>query len=290
MGSNLGNIQQAMAAAHRIFSVLDIEPSIKDKEDAIEIKDIRGLIEFDNVWFKYPDDDEYILKGVSFKILPGQVFAIVGPSGAGKTTIIDLIMRFYDPQKGSVKIDGYDVRDLSMRSFRQHLGFVPQDVILFNATISENISYAKANATTEDIIWAAKISNAHEFIDKMEKGYDTILGERGVRFSGGERQRISIARAVIKNPKIFLLDEATSNLDASSESQFQEALKKVLKGRTTIIVAHRLSTIIFADKILYLENGKIVEEGTHNELMNKKNGKYRMLFELQTKENIFASL
>ncbi|AWB10707.1 ATP-binding cassette, subfamily B, MsbA [Thermodesulfobium acidiphilum] len=290
MGSNLGNIQQAMAAAHRIFSVLDIEPSIKDKEDAIEIQEIKGMIEFENVWFKYPDDEEYILKGLSFRIMPGQVFAIVGPSGAGKTTIIDLIMRFYDPQSGSIKIDGYDVRDLSMRSLRRHLGLVPQDIILFNTTISENISYGKNDATTEDIIWAAKISNAHDFIDKMEKGYDTVLGERGVRFSGGERQRISIARAVIKNPKIFLLDEATSNLDASSESQFQEALKRVLKGRTTIIVAHRLSTVIFADKILYLENGKIVEEGTHSELMSKENGKYRMLFELQTKENMFASL
>jgi len=232
------------------------------------------------VWFKYDNDNDNVLKDISFEALQGDIIAIVGPSGAGKTTLINMIPRFYDTVKGSIRIDGIDIKDVTLKSLRDLIGVVTQETLLFNDTVYNNISYGSRNFSKADIIKAAKIANAHDFIEKMPKGYDTIIGERGFLLSGGERQRVCIARAIFKNPPILIFDEATSQLDTESERLVQEAIDRLMRGRTVIVIAHRLSTITHASKIMVVDKGRIVEVGTHQELIDRY-GLYRKLYDLQ---------
>jgi subfamily B ATP-binding cassette protein MsbA len=253
-----------------------------DAENAIEIRGIKESIEFDRVSFRY-DHSDYVLKDVSFKVAKGQVVAIVGPSGAGKSTLVDLIARFYDPTCGSVRIDGIDLREISVRSLRGLLGIVTQETILFNDTIRNNIAYGLEDIPLSKVIDAAKAANAHDFIRLFPDGYDTIIGDRGVRISGGERQRLAIARAILKDPQILIFDEATSSLDTESEKLVQGAIERLLSERTNFVIAHRLSTVTNADLILVVEDGRLVEMGRHQDLLAA--GKtYRKLYDLQFKD------
>ena len=271
--------QRGMAGFHRFVETLQIKPDIVDRKDARPAGRLRGEIVFDRVTFSY-NRDRSIIENVSLHIAPGETVALVGPSGAGKTTICNLIPRFYDVQKGSIRIDGVDVRDFTQRSLRQNIGIVQQDVFLFTGTIRENIAYGKIDTTDEEIIAAAKQANAHEFIMELEKGYDTYAGERRVMLSGGQRQRIAIARIFLKNPPILILDEATSALDSETEAVIQDALFKLSQNRTTLVIAHRLATVRRADRILVLTDDGIVEEGTHAQLL-EKDGYYARLYRAQ---------
>lgn len=271
-------LQQALAAADRIFEFMEIPPEVSEDVNAIDMPDIKGEVEFRCVSFSY--DEEPILKEINLKVKPGEIVGVVGPSGSGKTTLVDLIPRFYDPTKGAILIDGIDIRKVKLDSLRRQIGIVSQETVLFATTIRENIAYGKPDATLEEIVEAAKVANAHDFIMKLPNGYDTMVGERGVTLSGGERQRIAIARAILGNPKILIFDEATSALDSESERLVQEALERVMKGKTTFFVAHRLSTLRCADRIVVLNDGRIVEEGSHEELL-KKRGLYWRLYILQ---------
>ncbi len=274
-------INAAMAAAERVFEVLDMEPDIKDAPDAVEVKEFKDSIKFDRVWFAYPDDpDTWILQDINLEVKKGEILAIVGESGAGKTTLVDLVPRFYDPTKGAVYLDGIDLKKIKQASLRALIGMVTQEVILFNDTILNNILYGNPKATLEEVVEAAKVAHAHEFILELPEGYDTVVGERGVRLSGGQKQRIAIARAVLKNPPILILDEATSALDAQSERMVQEAMDRLMEGRTVFVIAHRLSTIQKAHRIVVLDKGRIVEMGTHRELL-EKGGHYSCLYKLQ---------
>jgi len=257
-----------MAAAQRIFEIQDAIPDIMEKPDAIELEDLRGEIRVTNVTFGY-EPNRPVLKNVSMHVKPGQMIGVVGRSGAGKSTLVNLISRLYDPQEGEIEIDGVNVKDLSMKMLRKHIGIVSQEVFVFMGTIAENIAYANPECTMDDIIRAAKIANAHDFISKLPDGYDTYVGAGGYSLSGGEKQRISIARAVLHDPKILILDEATASLDTETELEIQEALEKLMKGRTTIAIAHRLSTLRNADHLVVIENGEVAEAGTHEELMQK---------------------
>ena len=272
-------VQESLPGCHRIFALLDEKPEIKDAPDAIELKEVRGEIVFEDVWFAY-NGGEPVLRAASFHLQPGKVLGIVGPSGAGKSTILNLILRFYDPTRGRILIDGIDIRKIRRKSLLKHIAVVTQEPFLFNTTIAENIGYGRVDATFEEIVEAAKAANIHETIESLEHGYETVVGERGAKLSGGERQRITIARAILRNPTILLLDEATSNLDSESEKAVQEALSRLIRGRTCIIVAHRLSTVRDADRIMVVDNGMIVEQGTHEELM-ARNGLYRKLYDIQ---------
>ncbi len=272
------NINQGVAAGERVLEVLDSNNDIPDKENAIELQSFTKDISFEDVHFSY--ESREVISGVSFTIPKGQTVALVGPSGGGKTTISDMIPRFYDPASGSISIDGIDIRDYTKESLRSHMGIVSQDTILFNDTVENNIRLGNPSATMEQVIAAAKIANAHEFILEMEDGYNTNIGDRGMKLSGGQRQRLSIARAVLKNPDILILDEATSALDTQSEKLVQEALNSLLKGRTSLVIAHRLSTIVNADLILVVKEGRIVEQGTHHDLL-KQNGLYSQLIAMQ---------
>ena len=274
-----GTINKAMAAAERVFNVLDTEEKLKDKPNAIELPKISGDVQFDHVSFGYKKDVD-VLHDLTLEAKPGQVIAFVGPSGAGKSTIANLIPRFYDVTAGSIKIDGIDIRDVTIRSLREQIGVVPQETMLFSGTVKDNIRYGRLDATDEEIIEAAKAANAHNFIMHLADGYETKIGERGITLSGGQRQRIAIARAILKNPRILILDEATSALDTESEEIVQEALDKLMIGRTSFVIAHRLSTIINADKIIVLDNGKVTESGTHKELM-QTGGLYSHLYNIQ---------
>ncbi len=259
--------QQVMAGAERIFDLLDTESDMPEKPDAVVLENVQGRVEFRDVRFEY-NVDEPVLEGVSFKIEPGEVVALVGSSGAGKSTVADLIPRFYDVTGGAILVEGVDVRDISIKSLREQIAMVPQETILFSGTIAENIAYGKPGADKAEIEEVAKAANAHEFISQMPNGYDTQLGEGGVGLSGGQRQRISIARALLKNPRILILDEATSSLDAASEGVVQEALDRLMKGRSTLVIAHRLSTVTNADRILVMDRGQVVESGTFSELVS----------------------
>ncbi|MFQ5450885.1 MAG: ABC transporter ATP-binding protein [Nitrospinaceae bacterium] len=262
-------IQEAQGAVKRVYEILDIRPRIKNPENPVGLSDIKGQIQFDNVSFGYGDQPD-VLKQVNFEILPGETVALVGPSGAGKSTLVQLLLRFYDPQEGTIKLDGHDIRQLDLNSFLSQIALVPQETLLFGGPVRENILYGKLDASEEELMEAARSANAHDFILQLENGYDTPVGEKGVKLSGGERQRIAIARALLKNPKILVLDEATSALDNRSETLIQEALDRLMSHRTTLIIAHRLSTIQKADKIIVLEKGRVVETGSHQELIQNE--------------------
>jgi ABC-type multidrug transport system fused ATPase/permease subunit len=271
--------QEAIAAAERIFELLDEEPQIQDAPDAIALDRIKGDVAFDNVHFHYGDGDE-VLHDIDFHIAPGQMVALVGPSGAGKTSIANLLCRFYDPTHGCVRVDDHDLRQVQVLSLRRHVAVVLQDTFLFNASVRENLLYGKPDASEEELIAAAEAAYAHEFIEQLPNGYDTEIGERGVKLSGGQRQRLALARAILADPRILILDEATSSVDAEAEYLIQQALDEVMKGRTSLVIAHRLSTIRNADKIIALHDGKISEVGNHNELL-ARGGLYSQLYRRQ---------
>lgn len=270
-----------MSGAERIFEILDIEPDIKDREKAVPMPKIKGEVCFKNVTFGY-DDGIPVLKNVSFRIEPGQTIALVGSTGAGKTTVVNLISRFYEVSSGEVLIDGYNVNNVTLESLRSQIGMMPQDTFLFSTSIKENIRYGKLDATDEEIIAAAKAVSAHDFIMRLEKGYDTNVNERGTRLSSGQRQLIAFARTLLANPAILILDEATASIDTHTEKQVQQGIQKLLKGRTSFVIAHRLSTIRNADLIMVVEDGGIVETGTHDELINLR-GQYYNLYTSQFK-------
>lgn len=275
----IGNIQKALAAAQRVFMIIDMPEEIAESRDAKQLPEVSGKVEFKNVSFAY-DDKGNVITDLSFSVKPGEVIAIVGPSGAGKSTIANLLPRFYDVNKGDIKIDGHSVREVTLDSLREQVGIVPQETMLFNGSVYNNILYGRLDATKEEIEAAAKAANAHDFIMQLTDGYETKLGDRGVNLSGGQRQRIAIARAILKNPRILILDEATSALDTESERVVQEALDRLMVGRTSFVIAHRLSTVKNADKILVLKKGNLVESGTHDELL-ALDGLYAHLYKIQ---------
>ena len=270
--------QHALAAAERIFQLLDEPVTIKEKPDAVELRSFEKNITFENVSFRY--DKEDILNDIDLQINKGEIVALVGPSGGGKSTLVNLIPRFYDPVRGTVRIDGIEVKDISIRSLREKIGLVTQETLLFNDSVKGNISYGHEDIDHEQLVRVAKAANAHRFIRDFPEGYDTVIGERGLRVSGGQRQRIAIARAVYKNPPILIFDEATSQLDTESEKLVQEAINNLMKGRTVIVIAHRLSTIKHADKIVVIDRGRIIDKGSHEELIDR-NPLYRRLYEMQ---------
>ena len=275
----IGNIQKALAAAQRVFMIIDMPEEIAESRDAKQLPEVSGKVEFQNVSFAYNDKGN-VITDLSFSVKPGEVIAIVGPSGAGKSTIANLLPRFYDVNKGDIKIDGHSVREVTLDSLREQVGIVPQETMLFNGSVYNNILYGRLDATKEEFEAAAKAANAHDFIMQLTDGYETKLGDRGVNLSGGQRQRIAIARAILKNPRILILDEATSALDTESERVVQEALDRLMVGRTSFVIAHRLSTVKNADKILVLEKGNLVESGTHDELL-ALDGLYAHLYKIQ---------
>lgn len=274
-----GGIQIGLGATQKFFEFIDQKPKIVDKKDAIELKNVKGQIEFNDVHFSYTENST-TLSGINLFIEPGTTVALVGPSGGGKSTIMSLILRFYDINKGEIKIDGHNISDLKISSLRKATSVVNQEVMLFDDTVLENIRYGKENATQEEIIRAAKLAEADEFIQNLPEKYDTKIGQNGIRLSGGQRQRIAIARAILYNSPILLLDEATSALDPISEHLIKNALRKLMKGKTSLVIAHRLSTIMHADKICVVQDGKIVESGTHLDLL-EKNGEYANLYNKQ---------
>ena len=273
------NLQKGMASAERVFEILDADEVIHQKENALSINDFKHSINYNNVVFRYGKDD--VLKNINLNIEKGKMIALVGESGGGKSTMVDLLPRFYDVCEGSITIDGTDIREYRINDLRGLMGIVSQESILFNDTVHNNIAFGMQNATREEVIEAAKVANAHDFIMQLENGYDTYIGDRGMNLSGGQRQRLSIARAVLKNPPILILDEATSSLDTESEKLVQDALSKIMSNRTSVVIAHRLSTIQNADDIVVLAKGNIVEQGKHDELI-AKNGVYKRLTDLQS--------
>jgi len=273
-------VLSAMASAERIFEYLDTQPEILDSPDAAVLEDVRGEVVFENVSFRYEEDEPYVLKDINLRVEPGQTIAIVGPTGAGKTSIINLLMRFYDPQEGRVLVDGHDVSQVALASLRQHMALVLQDSFLFSGTIEENIRYGSPNASMEDVVRVAKAVRVDDFVSKLEDGYEHQVEERGGRLSVGQRQLVSFARALLRDPRILILDEATSSVDTQTEAAIQEAMHTLLRDRTAIIIAHRLSTIRNADCILVIQDGRIVERGSHAELMSS-GGAYSQLYQRQ---------
>lgn len=276
------DLQQSIAGAERVFEVLDTEPDITDKEHAKPLEAIKGDVQFKHVSFGYVDNQK-VLDDVSFHAAPGEMIALVGPTGVGKTTIISLLARFYDPNEGQILIDGQPLTEVTMSSIRHHVSIVLQDIFLFNGSIAENIAYGSKDATLNDIMRAAKIAKADEFIDELPEGYDTYIGERGIKLSGGQKQRLSIARAVLRDTPILILDEATASVDVETEAKIQAAIQEIAGSRTIIVIAHRLSTVKRADKILVLKEGKIVESGNHDTLL-KQGGLYKQLCDIQLQQ------
>ncbi|MCS7222809.1 MAG: ABC transporter ATP-binding protein [Anaerolineae bacterium] len=284
MGWLLSIMRQALAATPRLLEILDAPITIADASDAVELPPVRGEIRFEDVWFAFPDEPErMVLKGLNLVIEPGQTVAILGGTGSGKSSVINLIPRFNDVVRGAVKIDGYDVRQVQLKSLRRQIGIVPQETFLFSATVRENIAFGRPDATQEEIEEVAKLAKAHDFIMALPKGYDTRVGERGIGLSGGQKQRIALARALLMNPRILILDEATSSVDTETEYEIQQALEQVMATRTAVVIAQRLSTVKTADKVVVLKDGRVVEEGTHAELL-ARGGEYTRLYHLQFRE------
>jgi len=280
IGQMARTINRATTSAHRVFEVLDTEPEIRDEAEPVRLEPVHGRVTFDHVTFGY-DGVRQVLRGVSFDVAPGELIGLVGPSGGGKTTIVNLIARFYDVSGGAIRIDGVDLRRLDTGHYRRQIGMVLQDPYLFHGTVVENIRYGLPEAPLSDVVKAAQAANAHDFITKLQHGYDTVVGERGHTLSGGERQRVSIARAILHDPRILILDEATSSVDTETEREIQQALERLVSGRTVFAIAHRLSTLRKASRLFVIEDGRLVEHGTHAELLAKGDGKYRHLYELQ---------
>ena len=274
------NIRKGLASLDRINEVIQEENKIQDLPNAKILSSFEKGIQFDNVSFAYPEQESNVLEKVNLAVPKGKVIALVGPSGSGKSTLVDLILRYHDVGSGSIKIDGIDVKDLKLFDLRRLFGLVTQEPILFNDTIYNNITFGYDDATKEEVIQAAKVANAHDFILESEHGYDTNIGDRGSKLSGGQRQRLTIARAILRNPPILILDEATSALDSKSEKLVQDSIQKVMQNRTAIIIAHRLSTIQHADQIVVLKEGRVVEQGSHTQLMSE-NGDYQKLVKMQ---------
>ena len=283
LGESAARIQKTLVSAGYIFEILD-QPKESNKMTSQPMTIVQGTVEYRNVSFSYNNDIQ-ALKDISVKVMGGEKIALVGPSGGGKSTFVNMMPRFYEAQKGNIYIDGIDTHEVDLYSIRSQIAIVPQEVILFSGTVFTNIQYGRLEATGEEVVQAARDANAHDFIEKLEKGYNTEVGERGLQLSGGQRQRIAIARAILRNPRILLLDEATSSLDTESELMVKEALDRLMEGRTSFIIAHRLSTIAHCDRIIVLDAGSIVEIGTHEELLSKESGLYRHLHTLQFDEN-----
>lgn len=281
------SMQSSAAAAKRVFTVLDTEPRVKDASDALVLPPVKGQVEFKDVHFAY-EEGKPILRGIDLTVEPGEVVAIVGPNGAGKTSFVNLLPRFYDPTSGSISIDGHDLKTITLGSLRTQVGSVIQESVLFGASIAENIACGRADYTREQIVEAAKVANADEFIRRLPEGYETQVGERGLRLSGGQRQRIAIARALLRDPKILILDEFTSGIDTESENLITEAIERIMRGRTSLVIAHRLNTIRHANRIVVIDAGQIVEVGTHEKLL-AKSGLYAKLYEAQLRTPVMIS-
>lgn len=278
----VSGVQRGLAAADRIFEVLNVSTEVRPPRSPVVLKDVKGMIDFEDIYFAY-EDENWILRGINLHICPGEKVAIVGHTGAGKSTLVDLIPRFYDPNRGYVRIDGHDVRQLDLKTLRRHIGIVPQDPVLLKGSIAYNIAYGCPWASREDIVEAADRAGILDFVKSLPRGFDTEVGERGVTLSGGQRQRIAIARAIVRNPRILIMDEATSSLDSAMEQHIHESMQRAMEGRTSLIIAHRLSTVRNADRIIVLEKGEIVEEGDHDTLL-KREGVYANLYSLQMGE------
>jgi ATP-binding cassette subfamily B protein len=278
--------QRMSVAAGRVLEIIDTVPMVKEKSNAMKLPHLKGHVVFEKVSFSY-DRDRLILKNISLEAKPGETIALLGPTGSGKSTIVRLLPRFYDVTSGGILVDGYDVRDLNIESYRKQIGIVSQEIFLFNMAIKENIAYGKPDATMDEIVRVSKTAEAHDFIVNLPNGYDTIVGERGVTLSGGQKQRIAIARALLMDPRILILDDSTSSIDVDTEYEIQQALRALLKNRTTFVITQRISTIRNTDKIVVLDNGRIVEEGTHESLVLKKGTYYRIyrtLYETQKED------
>jgi subfamily B ATP-binding cassette protein MsbA len=287
LATSFTNYQEAVGAAERVFEILEMTPSIADPAAPAALPaPVRGRVAFEDVSFRYHADAElpWTLQGINLSVAPGEVVALVGPSGGGKTTLVSLLPRFWDVDRGRITLDGADVRSLRLADLRGAIGVVPQAPALFSGTIRENIAYARPSATEADVRAAALAAHAHEFVERLPQGYDTPVGERGVKLSGGQRQRVAIARAILKDPAVLVLDEATSNLDTESERLIEDALEKLLVGRTTLIIAHRLSTVRRADRLVVVDRGRIVEEGSHAELLGR-GGLYARLYQRQFRDD-----
>jgi ATP-binding cassette subfamily B protein len=280
IGQMARTMNRATSSAHRVFEVLDTEPEVTDVAEPVRLEPVQGAVRFENVTFGY-DGVRQVLRGMSFDVTPGELIGLVGPSGGGKTTVINLLARFYDVTGGRILVDGVDLCRLDTGHYRRQIGMVLQDPYLFHGPVIENIRYGHPEASLAQVIAAAKAANAHDFITKLTHGYDTVVGERGQTLSGGERQRVSIARAILHDPRILILDEATSSVDTETERAIQEALERLVAGRTVFAIAHRLSTLRKASRLLVIEDGRIVEQGTHAQLLTRPEGKYRRLYEMQ---------